>query len=554
MKQHCTTHWFIALALSAALARADSPPNRPDLTTAKPIATCKLQSIASPGNRDDMPSPVGFYSRQPPADDPLANYERTPLGNWQIPAAADHNDPWLRLLLMAPNRPLVIDVAVFIDGKSFRHAREAWIDDVLAAAKPGPAKVAVEVPAGNNEPADQGTNTTSPTSKDAAPADAEDDSPSDDAVTPGVQAQPRQAPTMRARLTNYLAAAGAEVDRDEIGWLIAEWGAGPAVVVLDASQSWQRAGMAPLVAYLDRDADGSLSAAEIEQADGMLRRADVDGNDVVDVSEIRRATKHPPAVMGATGHSLVVLLDANTDWEALEANLKRVYVGKLDGSANLDARELGAKPADVTLRVDLGAGGDQENDQALSLVSVSSELATNRDAVSATTDVIAMDLGGDYIEFSAAQAAADENSDIAASQLAIGAVIDGNPLLRLLDRDQDGRLTLRERKELGGLLAALDRDTDGNLSASEIPVPIRLAITLGPQVHQLLAKPTGAARTIASRDVPKAPDWFLSMDKNSDSDLSRGEFLGTTEQFRQFDENGDQLLSIAEALKVNPGE
>jgi hypothetical protein len=54
--------------------------------------------------------------------------------------------------------------------------------------------------------------------------------------------------------------------------------------------------------------------------------------------------------------------------------------------------------------------------------------------------------------------------------------------------------------------------------------------------------------------VPTAPDWFASMDKNRDGDLSRGEFLGTTAQFRQFDENDDELLSVAEALKLNPGE
>ena len=50
------------------------------------------------------------------------------------------------------------------------------------------------------------------------------------------------------------------------------------------------------------------------------------------------------------------------------------------------------------------------------------------------------------------------------------------------------------------------------------------------------------------------PDWFASMDKNHDRDLSRGEFLGTTEQFRQFDTDGDGLLSVAEAAKLNNGQ
>ena len=54
---------------------------------------------------------------------------------------------------------------------------------------------------------------------------------------PGVTAQSRQTPMMRERLANYLAASGANVERDEIGWLIAEWGSGPGLVVLDPALS-----------------------------------------------------------------------------------------------------------------------------------------------------------------------------------------------------------------------------------------------------------------------------------------------------------------------------
>ena len=78
---------------------------------------------------------VGLYSVSRPADDPLTNYQRTPLGDWPVPAEADRNDPWLRLVLLSRKRPVVIDLAVFIDGKSFRESREAWIDDVIAGAK-----------------------------------------------------------------------------------------------------------------------------------------------------------------------------------------------------------------------------------------------------------------------------------------------------------------------------------------------------------------------------------------------------------------------------------
>jgi hypothetical protein len=41
------------------------------------------------------------------------------------------------------------------------------------------------------------------------------------------------------------------------------------------------------------------------------------------------------------------------------------------------------------------------------------------------------------------------------------------------------------------------------------------------------------------------------MDKNGDRDLARSEFLGTAEQFGQFDANSDGLLSVEEALKMD---
>ena len=566
------TQLVILFATSAAVLRAEVPPIRPDLNAAKPVATCKLQAL--PASRQPMyEQSAVLYSLQRPAEDPLSNYERTPLGDWQMPADADRSDPWLRLLVFAPKRPVVIDVAVFIEGKAFRDQRERWIDEVLADAKTqaeGSGESAESAAAGNNQGEGAGTNP----AVEASVGDASRASPEAEKKVAGVAAKARQAPTMRERLMSYLATNGQNVDRQEIHWLIAEWGAGPAVVVLDPSLSWQRASLAPLLTYLDQDADGALSATEIAQAETLLKRADVDANDVLDVSELRRVTSHPPAPANVAGHALVLPLDANTEWEALAAQAIHIYGGKANsvsaasstagikeriahGEASLDGeamRQLCAEPADITLRVDFGAENGEKG-KGVSVLSVASDLAESSEAVCATADVVSLDIGGDYVEFSAAQRPAENEADASASQLAVGAVIDGNPIERLLDRDQDGRFTRRERQELAGLLAALDRDEDGQVARSEIPVPIRLAIALGPQVHQLLATPTGSARVIMPRDAaPKPPDWFVSMDKNRDRDVSRGEFLGTTEQFRQFDADGDGLLSIAEALKLDAGQ
>jgi hypothetical protein len=544
---------FLSLAVVGSFARAQTAaPPRPELNIAAPIATCKLQSLPA-NSQPTYDRTAVLYSPQPSADDPLTNYQRTPLGDWQMPAEADRNDPWLRLFVLAPKKPIIIDLAVFVDGKSFREKREAWVDEVLTAAKsPAPPETA----AGNNPAINSGTNGADKASDNWPPAgekkEAEKDAKTNQPT--GVATKSRQAPTMRDRLINYLTTNGAEVHREEIHWLIAEWGAGPSVVVLGPGLSWQRANLAPLLAHLDQDADGGMSADEISLAQDTLNRADMNGDDVVEVTELRRATTRPPVSTRPTGHSLIVPLDANTDWDVLASDVARIY-GREPSPSGEQMRTLCSEAADVTLRVDFGATKDGEKQShELSVISLGPGLKEIKEAVVATDDAISLDVGGDFIELSAAQAQSSDNADTSASQLAIGAVVDGNPLERLLDRDQDGRFTLRERQELGGLLAALDDNQDGHVAADEIPTPIRLAVTLGPRVHQLLAAPAGSARIIAPRDAaPSAPGWFDSMDKNSDRDLSRNEFLGTTEQFRQFDTDGDGLLSVAEALKLNGG-
>jgi hypothetical protein len=556
--------WMSVAACGGPIARAEPLPQRPDLSAAVPIATCKLQTVSVPQMPQYETGAGGLYSVSRPADDPLTNYQRTPLGDWPAAAEADRNDPWLRLALVSHRRPVVIDVAVFIDGKSFRESREAWIDDVIAGAKSAKTQ-ADEAPASGSDAAENqgnknsklpGTNTAEEASEDVASGVSAAEGPPR-LGGPTVAAQSRQAPTMRERLISYLTMSGMAPDRAEIGWLLSEWGAGPAVVLLATGLSWQRAGVAPLENYLDQDRDGALSAAEIGQADSALKRADFNSDDVLEVTEIRRATSHSPVAHSAEGHSadghsLLVLLDSRTDWDSLARTFDRIY-GDGDERPTGDPRELLAVPADITLRVDFHASREKDEPASgAAVVSIRKELQATGEAVVASSDVLSLDAGGDFIEFSAAQAPSEGNQAASASQIAIGAVIDGNPLLRLVDHDQDGRLTLRERQDLRALVTELDRDADGSVASHEIPTPVRLAVTLGPRVHELLAAPVGAVRSIAPRDAaPPPPDWFASMDKNHDGDLSRGEFLGTTEQFRQFDTDSDGLLSVAEAANLN---
>ena len=71
----------------------------------------------------------------------------------------------------------------------------------------------------------------------------------------------------------------------------------------------------------------------------LLKRADFNSDDVVEVSEIRRATSHSPVAHSADGHSLLVLLDSRTDWDSLAGTFDKIY-GDRDERPTGDPREL----------------------------------------------------------------------------------------------------------------------------------------------------------------------------------------------------------------------
>jgi Ca2+-binding EF-hand superfamily protein len=126
----------------------------------------------------------------------------------------------------------------------------------------------------------------------------------------------------------------------------------------------------------------------------------------------------------------------------------------------------------------------------------------------------------------------------------------GRGLFQLLDANGDGRLTPRELLTAWARLAPCDRDGDGRVSRREIPRQFHLVVSTGAP-NLASGQPGGAAPRAATPTAARGPVWFRKMDRNGDGDLTPREFLGTAEQFRRLDADGDGLISADEADRAD---
>jgi Ca2+-binding EF-hand superfamily protein len=335
-----------------------------------------------------------------------------------------------------------------------------------------------------------------------------------------------------------------------------------------------------LWALFDADRNGALSVDEVRSAPASLLRLDEDDDEVITEAELTPLEAQLAAnnaQRSASGrndsHYAALRLEPKTDVARIEYLLNDLYsprqdltpgsfsafprlAEKLDANSDnwLDREELAELlKTDAYLGVTVAfsaADGSQPAAGKLHLDSQAPEVSVIGDAKS---DKAVVSVGGARLILAAADLSPTQAGG--AAPQAYGAV-DRNQirlmihdqvdaLFNELDANADGRLGAREIAVSADRLLAHDADRNGELTAEELPYVMIAAFMRSEPGNEdsYYIPPMKPAATTG--DV--APAWFRHADFNSDGDISRREFLGSTEQFSKLDANRDGFIEPQEA-------
>ncbi len=523
---------------------------------------------------------------------------------WQFETAEQAADPNQRLLLLLPDRALLVELHITIDGRPFRVWQYERVAKMLAHAD-----------------------------RDGDGVTLWDEAFEDPKFLMGQLRQITQAQARDAYRKSIDFNDDGIVQLAEAQYLCAQRMGGPSCMISPHSAA---SGANPkLYELLDSDSDAELSAEEIEAAPGRLRRRDRNDDELLEYNElvdVYRGAYRGGVVIGRNGQPtyalqavrMLIALDEPLEMGEVTEALNQQYGetwpervrSRLNAEADdaidgLDLARLREMEPDVRLRITFGeggasaalepAGGDlaaeisQEGNTArLVLAEMQIEFVVGdnpygaanwKQQVDGIMNFADTDKNG-YIEkkeleesqyrayarqfetwdadgdgkafreeiesfYREAQLPMNQKASIAAGAL-------GRTLFPHIDADGDGRLSALEIASSAERLQALDTNGDGRLGPEEVPAQYRLGIARGNYVAMLFndfqraaqqqAAAQQAARQPNAGAAERPLDWFTAMDSNRDGAISRREFLGRLEQFERLDADGNGFLERSEAV------
>lgn len=328
--------------------------------------------------------------------------------------------------------------------------------------------------------------------------------------------------------------------------------------------------------FLDRDADGVLSAAELDGAGAALLGLDADDDQVLTLDELASLREQLlgqnqlDAASDAT-RDAALHLEPGYDVERLDYMLPDMYsphqtlgpesfpalpnlFAQLDESGEewLDrdelARLLTIEPH-VTLAVDFDSAAMAE--QPAAKVTLLGNAEEVRLVGESAPSRLVLALGATRLAISATGAAAQAGPAMtygggSQHQLELMVHDQEDALFEELDANGDGRLGTREMTACRERLAARDADGDGAVAADELPYSMTVAFLRGAGTDGFYTPPRGAP--LATR--AEEPAWFRQADFNGDGDLSHREFLGELARFQELDGDGDGFVDAREAANA----
>lgn len=357
------------------------------------------------------------------------------------------------------------------------------------------------------------------------------------------------------------------VSRAELKSFCRSNGFAPIVVVTEGPSADDLRLGESLLGWLDTDADGKLTRAELGRAPLLLRKLDLNEDEFLDVAELLASA--PPA--RRAGQPLVRLMQAdapadvvlrlNFTAKAAPVTLEGPGAGSLclvDSSSPSRRNQLHARDGHWSAGFRLVRTLPDARSAGEFLAAQLQASLGDREALPKMEMEQDPSLHGLRELFPFADQNGDNRLSLAELQRYFDLVEQGvraqvwikvmerarNPFL-LLDTDGDGRLSYQE------LARAADVLGKDRTEANSLPWQVELSFSgsLAPSWGGVKI-PVTASRL--RRDIggpAPAPRWFQALDRNRDGVLSPSEFLGPPELFRRYDADGDGVISPQEAQR-----